>query len=775
MKNWIEPSPVFIPDGLEAVVGGHQLVIETLVRRGIKDIEAARAFLDPAHFDTSSPLELPGMEAAVERVAAAITGGESVCVWGDFDVDGQTATTLLVSALRDLGGKVSYHIPVRARESHGINLPVLEDILNGGIDLLLTCDTGIAAIEPVAHAQHRGVDVVVTDHHALPPELPPAYALVNPRLTPEDHPLATLPGVGVAYKLAEALYDRAGRKGEIEQYLDLVALGIVADVATIRGDTRYLLQRGLEVLRHPQRLGLKVLMELAELDPTWLTEEHIGFVIGPRLNALGRLADANPIVEFLTTVDIGRARLLAHELEGLNARRKLLTDQVFQGALSQINRDPSLLDYAVLVLAHPYWPAGVIGIVASRLVERFNKPVILIAAPPGETARGSARSVEGVNITAAISTHQEMLLGFGGHPMAAGLAIEPDLIPEFRRALSRTVAEDLGDVPTQPTLSIDGYIPFSDLSLDLVAELERLAPFGAGNPPLVLASQGLHQISHQAVGRSKEHILVTVEDDSGNTQKVVWWGGSGLIDVDPIPGGKFDLAYRVRASTFRGQRDIQLEWVDASLVEREVVDVREEREIIEVVDYRDQAHPLPVLERLQSAEPIQIWSEAGAKRKLSGRGRDELQPGGKLVIWTTPPGPGVLQEVLERVSPNKVYLFGINPGLDKPEAFLERLAGLVKYAIKSKEGKARLTSLASATAQIESVVELGLAWLEAEGHIRIIEWDDDHLRISGDAADVMGDSQEIAVLLKGMLDEVAAYRTYFNRTQAASLMNIVDD
>ncbi|MCK5428851.1 MAG: single-stranded-DNA-specific exonuclease RecJ, partial [Anaerolineales bacterium] len=458
MKTWLEPSQLDVPQALKDAVGGHPLVGETLARRGIQDPQAARSFLDPDYYTPAPPSELPGMSAAVERLERAIAGGESLWVWGDFDVDGQTSTTLLVSALGELGANVNYHIPVRASESHGVNIPVLGQILDQGAQLVLTCDTGIAAHEAVAYAQGRGVELIVTDHHDLPPTLPEAYAIVNPKMLPEGHPLSTLPGVGVAYKLVEALFLRAGREAELDQYLDLVALGIVADIALQTGDTRYLLQRGLEVLREAQRLGLKVLMEMAELNPAWLTEEHIGFVLGPRLNALGRLGDANTIVEFLTTDDLGRARILALELEGLNARRKLLTDQVFQGAQAQLERDPALLQQAALVLAHPSWPAGVIGIVASRLVERYNKPTILISAPSGEAARGSARSVEGVNITAAIADQKDMLHGFGGHPMAAGLSVDPGRIPEFRRALSRTIGKMLGEVPIEVQLQVDGYL-----------------------------------------------------------------------------------------------------------------------------------------------------------------------------------------------------------------------------------------------------------------------------------------------------------------------------
>ncbi|MCZ7543431.1 MAG: single-stranded-DNA-specific exonuclease RecJ [Anaerolineae bacterium] len=497
MSLWIDPEAVTVTEALRAAVGGHPLVTEALARRGLTDVDAARAFLDPAYYTPASPFELPDMEPAVARVAGAIDQGERIAVWGDFDVDGQTATTLLVTALRDLGADVTYHIPVREKEGHGVNIPVLRRLIDEGVRMVLTCDTGVAAHAAVDFAAARGVDVVITDHHDLPPALPDAHAVVNPARLPAGHALRTLPGVGVAYKLAEALYSRAGRAGDVAQHLDLVALGIVVDVALQTGDTRYLLQRGIEALRRTERPGLLEMMKLADISPAYLTESDIAFGLGPRLNALGRLGDAGVAVEFLTTGDLERARILAAELEGLNARRRMLSDQVYEGALVQIERDPALQADAALVLAHPGWDAGVLGIVASRLVERFHKPAVLIKAPPDGLGRGSARSVEGCDITAAIAAHAAMLAGFGGHPMAAGLSIEPARIDAFRRALSRTVRAQCDALAAEPALRIDAYLPLSELSLDLARALRRLAPFGAGNPPLTLASRDLALSSYR--------------------------------------------------------------------------------------------------------------------------------------------------------------------------------------------------------------------------------------------------------------------------------------
>jgi single-stranded-DNA-specific exonuclease len=759
-------------------VGGHPLVARTLMRRGITEPETAKAFLDPAHYLPAPATELPGIVKAAERLERAVAQGEAVWVWGDFDVDGQTSTTILVSTLRELGASVRYHIPNRGREGHGVNLRVLKQIVAQGADVVLTCDTGVTAHGPIGYAQARGVDVIVTDHHDLPPRLPQAYAVTDPKMLPGGHPLRELPGVGVAYKLAELLYDRAGQAESAHQYLDLLALGIVADVAVQTGDVRYLLQRGLEALRQTQRLGLRVLMEVAELNPQWLTEEHIGFEVAPRLNALGRLADATPAVEFLTTGDLERARILAHELDGLNARRKMMCDQVAQGAEAQIAQDPSLLDRGALVLSHPAWPGGVIGIVAGRLAEKYHRPTILIAAPPGELARGSARSIPGCDISAAIAAQAEMLKGFGGHPMAAGLSMDAERIPEFRRALSRTVQETCAPtLESEPALQIDGYVPLADLSLEFVEQVERLAPFGAGNPPLTLATRGLSLKSHTTVGRLGEHLKVIVEDEQGATQQVLYW----RAEVSDLPRGMFDLAYTARASDYRGQRDVQVEWIEARPIEEPETVLHPESPPVDVVDYRKDSDPERRLEQLQAEKTPLVWSEG--ESKVSGCDRYELAPSDTLAIWTTPPGPRELRDVLLSVSPRTVYLFAVDPGLDQPRRFLVQLAGLIQRALRTSGGRVDLSALAAKTAQREETVRTGIAFLAARGDVVVLEERDGELRLApgGDATTARapsaggstGELPRIVSQLRSLLEETAAYRAYFLRADAETLINSV--
>ncbi|HEY9528242.1 MAG TPA: DHH family phosphoesterase, partial [Anaerolineales bacterium] len=381
MTRWIDPPPVEIPASF-ADLNLPPLIAQTLVRRGIITPESARIFLHP---DSLPSAPFPGIEPAVARIREAIRREERICVWGDFDVDGQTSTTVLVQTLRALGADLVYYIPIRGKESHGVHIETLQPILDNNVKLLVTCDTGITAYDAIDYANARGVDVVVTDHHDLGPTLPNAKAIVNPKLLGEDHILANLAGVGVAYKLAEALirsndFSRLKTATEVAttELLDLVALGLIADVALLKGETRSLVQRGIQVLRNTGRIGLRTMAELSGTSLESLTEETIGFTFAPRLNALGRLDNANPAVELLLSHDPVRARVIATQIEGLNAQRRLLTTQVFEAAETQLHETPELLSEPAILLTNANWPGGVVGIVANKLFERYRKPAILL-------------------------------------------------------------------------------------------------------------------------------------------------------------------------------------------------------------------------------------------------------------------------------------------------------------------------------------------------------------------------------------------------------------
>ncbi len=764
MTRWLDPHPVDIPASF-ADLNLPPLLAQTLLRRGISRPEEAEAFLYPEKNPSS---QFPDIEQVVEPINLAIRNKDRICVWGDFDVDGQTSTALLVQTLQSLGADVVYYIPIRGKESHGVHLESLKPILDSGVKLLLTCDTGITAHQAIDYCNARGVEVIVTDHHDLSETLPNAKAILNPKLLPEEHPLRNLAGVGVAYKLAEALFTlppapspngRGESVGRGEGLLDLVALGLIADVALLQGETRALTKQGIQRLRATNRLGIKVMAELAGASLETLTEETIGFTFAPRLNALGRLSDANPAVELLTTNNPARARVLAAQIEGLNAQRRLLTSQVTEAAEAQLRANPSLLSEPALILSHPNWPGGVIGIVANRLVERYHKPALLLTETEDGILRGSARSIEGLHITEAIAANKHLLLGFGGHPMAAGLSLTKDNLPAFRKGLGKAIEQQLGKIiREEPTLQIDAWLDLPDLNLSLADSLELLAPFGAGNPELTLATRGVTLKAATEIGKTKEHLRLTVEDESGNLQSILWWGGAG--GELPPADSKFDIAYSLRATSYRGQRQVTLQFKEFRLTQEKPIEVRKAK--LEIRDLRLQ----PAALNLQPS--TLIWAEG--PDRAAGVARHELRQADEFSIYTTPPSPADLRRTLEIVQPKIVYVFGISPPPQKTDEFLTYLAGLCKYVLNQRRGRVTLAELAAATAARESAVRIGLEWLAAGGHISVSAEEDALMlsRGSGEANPYL--QKELYIAVKGILEETAAYRAYFATADIQRLM-----
>ena len=752
LMRWQLPQSVFIPDELRTFVGGHPLVAERLTRAGLTNIAAAKAFLDPNFYQPTSPFELPDMDGAVERLDRAVQQHEAILIWGDFDVDGQTATTLLFTALRALGANVRYHVPLRDGEGHGIHLPKLQDWLATGIKLIITCDTGITSHEAVRTAQAAGVDVIITDHHLLGDTLPEALAVINPMRLPPEHALRELPGVGVAYELMVAL----GKYPNTDELLDLVALGIVADVAEQKKETRSLLQRGLARMRLSSRLGLRALLELARINPLTLDESDIGFGLAPRLNAQGRMGNAADSVELLSTEDPARAAELASQLEGMNARRKLESRQVEESAHRLLESDPSLLEYAAIVLAHPDWTGGVAGIVANRLAEEFHKPVVLLCEQ-GDLAFGSARSVPGLDITDALKACREKLLKFGGHTMAAGMTLRREDVFDFRRLLSRTVRERTTQPAEEPILQIDAYVRLSEINFAFDADLRRLAPFGNGNPALTLASTGLHIARKKKLGRQGDHLELIVSDDDGTQQRVLWWNAGDKT----LPTGKFDLAYQLRVSRFNGQSELAelvLEPVDLQARESEMIEVSSQADEHQVEDCSNAADPRARLAEVLASDPAAVvWREADTS--VAGSHRLEVTKAETLVVWTTPPGPEEWQAALDKVKPRRIVVFGQRPAELTMEAFLQRLGGLLKFVLNSKGGDTTIQELAAAMAQRADAIRYGLNWFLHSGQLGV------EFRVRGRVSIVRdraagNDAGRAAVekLLSSVLAETVAYR-----------------
>jgi single-stranded-DNA-specific exonuclease len=768
---WNFPEPVQIPEDFAQHIGGHPIVAETLYRRGITTIEAADAFLDPDQYTPANPYDLPDLKIAVERLKTALKNNEKIGVWGDFDVDGQTSTSLLVDALRQLGGDVIFHIPVRATESHGIKIPFLQTFLDQGVQLLLTCDTGITAHEAIEYANSRGVPVIITDHHQLASTLPNALAAVNPQRLPPDHPLHPLCGVGCAYEVIRALYEEmaADPAHQTDPFLDLVALGTIADVAELYGDNRWLVQRGLRQIREAPRKSILALINAAEVNLSQFDEGHVGFQLAPRLNAIGRLGDANPMVDFFLSDDDQLIQVMTARLEGLNGERRFQSKQIFAGAQGLIQQDPHVLDFPVLILGHPAWIGGVVGIVASHLVEIYNRPVILLTTPPDRPASGSARSVEGIDITKAIAACQSLLNGFGGHPMAAGLSLPAEKIPEFRRMLSNAVREQAGDRPLEKTIPIDGVFKLEELTLELAKDINRLAPFGNGNPPLNFLSQGLHLQHHCQIGKNQEHRQMTVGNENGTALKFLWWQSADY----PLPESPFDLAYNLRPSTFRGTEDIQLTWVE-HLHQPEAQETRPTQSAIsEIIDYRQHPHPLQALHAIRQQESsLLIWGENIQTEEISAVDRQQLTAADALVVWTTPPARAVLEQVCKIVSPVRIYLFNQQPGTDT----ISMVKAGIQAALTNKEGWISISELAALSAQTAVAIQTLLDLFLAHGNLTLLNREEDNIQLTrGGTAANKDKIAQLSAQLQYLQGEAAAYRRFYATAKPDTLLGIQAD
>ncbi len=797
-QDWIVRPPIQPTPELIATVGGHPLIAQLLAQRGFDTPGKARSFLDPTYYSPAAPTAFFGVAEASHLICQALDARQNILVWGDFDVDGQTSTSLLVAALQRLAGvdRIRFHVPNRFSEGHGMLRDKLAEKLADPTfrpDLILTCDTGIAEAAGVGYAKDEGITVVVTDHHDLTPEfqalrpgLDPLWgqstdvvgrdsvrradAIVNPKFQPLGDPLRTLPGVGVAFKLVQEVYKQCNRAGEETELLDLVALGIVADVAEQVHDARYLLQLGLDQLRRTKRIGLLALMEVARLNPQTVDAESIGFQLGPRMNALGRLEDATVAVELLTTRDIIRASGLAAKMERLNQERRLLTSQITKMAIEMIEHDPKLLDFNGLVLAHPGWHAGIVGIVAARLAEAYNKPTVLLLNPPGVAARGSARSVAGVDIGGAIASCGHLLIGHGGHPGAAGLSLLPENIDRFRRELDRQI--DLHRATDAPTgLLIDVEAPLKQLNLNLAEELQRLAPFGQGNPTPQLLARNLTVVEDRRLGREGTHRRLTVQSADGAKAPVIWFNGA---DVE-LPSGQLDLVFTVGINEYKGERTLQLSYIAHRAAQIETLDVLPTGPVRQIHDWRGQSIALDQLPGVDSA----IWyAEGGQLDEAVGYApRTTLVNAAKnrpLVLWSIPPSPGLLHWLVETVTPAEIHLCGQATCDDTMASVVRDVAAMCKYAL-GRDHLIYLDRMAARLGATEAVIRHSLLWLESRGLVQLVEWNPtgaptDTLRIAAGTGVVNRENDhQLRAELEEQLAEVRAYRRFFQRAKVSEL------
>jgi len=565
------------------------LLAQCLLNRGLSEPSAIKNFLQPRLKQLADPFLLPNMNAAVERLFQARERRERLVIFGDYDVDGVASTALLIEVLNRLGLAADFYLPHRLDEGYGLSQDAVENCVKKfPAKLLLAVDCGSTAVQTIAWLRARGVDVVVLDHHQVSSPAPAATALVNPQLgvpsfgvpsrtardgsVSEDEPpkggtpnsrFTELCSVGLAFKLAHALAKRGREMGlpaaeqlDVRLLLDLVALGTIADIVPLTGENRILVSAGLERLNATQRPGLVALKEVAQ-SPEPIGTYEVGFQLAPRLNAAGRLETAEEALRLLLAPDVAAAEPLARSLDARNRERQKIERSIAEQVIGAVQARFNPQTDFVIVEGQMLWHIGVVGIVASRVLQQFYRPTIILGGG-GEFWRGSGRSIEGFDLAAALRECDDLLVRHGGHALAAGLTIRPENLEAFRTRLNELARRALRPEQLQPTLRLDAEVALRDLSVERVPELEQLKPFGQGNPAVRLAARGLsHQRPLQRIGAERQHVKMWVRDGTA-AHEAVWWGAGN----ESLPTGKFDLAFTPLVNEFNGRRTLQLRVLD---------------------------------------------------------------------------------------------------------------------------------------------------------------------------------------------------------------------
>ncbi|MBD2728234.1 DHH family phosphoesterase [Nostoc sp. FACHB-892] len=595
-QRWqIYPQKPEFAQKLAVLINISPIISQLLINRGIETPEQAQAFLNPESLVLPSPLEdFPDLAISLELLQNAIASQTKIAICGDYDADGMTSTALLLRSLRTLGAQVDYAIPSRMHEGYGINKRIVEEFHSEGVGLILTVDNGISAFEPVARARELGLAVIITDHHDIPQKLPPANAILNPKLIAESSPYRGVAGVGVAYILAVSLAQQLGEtKGLIQPMLALFTLGTIADLAPLTGVNRRWVKRGLQHLPKSNLAGVQALIQVGGVqargegeqgsreaggagevgekknipnssNPKSLKPEDIGFRLGPRINAIGRIGNPQTVIELLTTDDMGLALERAMQCEQINASRQLMCEQIEQEAIAYVETEfvTSLQQDRVLVVVQPNWHHGVIGIVASRLVERYGVPVFIGTYEDEEHIRGSARSIPEFHVFEALESCHDLLGKFGGHKAAGGFSLPAENLQMLRSRLIKFANQCLEPQHLKPLLKIDAEVNLNQINQQLYQQLNALHPCGMDNPDPVFWTPNVQVVEQKIVG--KGHIKLTIAQTIDNQEykiKAIAWRWGDYFRLPP----RVDVAYKLRENYFNGNTTIELELIGARL------------------------------------------------------------------------------------------------------------------------------------------------------------------------------------------------------------------
>ncbi|WHY55260.1 single-stranded-DNA-specific exonuclease RecJ [Peribacillus simplex] len=628
------------------------LVAALLVNRGLDTIESARSFLFVKNQTFHDPFLLKDMDKAVYRIREAIQNGEKIRIFGDYDADGVTSTTVMMTALTRLGADVDFYIPNRFTEGYGPNPMAFRLAADQGVKVLITVDTGISAVDEAKLAGELGMDYILTDHHEPGPELPEALAIIHPKLEDSSYPFKELAGVGVAFKLAHALL------GELpEDLLEIAAIGTIADLVPLQGENRVIAAKGIEQLRLTRRPGLVALMKVANVQQEALNEESIGFAMAPRINAVGRLGDADPAVDLLMSQSLEEATELAHEINDINKERQEMVAEMAKEAIAEVEENFPPESNGVLIIGREGWNAGVVGIVASKLVERFYRPAIVLSYDREKgLAKGSARSIAGFDLFQSLSACREMLPHFGGHPMAAGMTLKIEDVQELRDRMNLIAKEQLNEEDFIPITNLDGATTLAEVSIQTIQEMSLLAPFGVTNPKPKILIDSVQLSSVRKIGANQNHLKVQLEDGEKHKLDGVGFGLGHFVD-EIAPHAEVSVIGELSINEWNNMKKPQIFVQDVSVNHWQLFDYRGKGQAEKwladipvqnrkIVIFSEDIYPrYPFLENHPDLVHI--------KNELDAEQLDCFE--GHLALMDMPPSREYLKRVIANKNPSRIY------------------------------------------------------------------------------------------------------------------------
>ncbi|PUU93748.1 MAG: single-stranded-DNA-specific exonuclease [Halanaerobium sp.] len=717
-------------------------------KRGLNSKAKLIQFIEPEKY---TPLELrdfPQIMEIVDFILEHIKKDSRILIYGDYDVDGISSTSILVGALSRLSDQISYHIPDRFKEGYGLNQEVLASYQEE-IDLVISCDCGISNYDEVKFAKEAGMDFVVTDHHDLPDQLPPADYVISPRLLPEDHQGYWLPGAGMAYFLIKAVFSKAGKKGEEREFLDLLLLAIIADVVPLKGENRYLFKTGLKELQNTKRIGLKALYNELDINPLEINEKTLGFQIGPLLNSAGRIDSAEKGLKLLLAENKSKAAGLAAELNQINQHRKEISQRIYL----ELEKEMDPEQRKAVVSYDSDWHQGVIGIAAGRITENYQVPAVLMTSnQQSELITGSARSVEGININNLIAECSDLLEKHGGHAAAAGFSLKKDRLEKFKLRLQRLIDQELDEIDSELEIEADLNLELAELTEKFYQGLRLFAPFGEANlEPLFYLEGDILSSREISAGRHKRLVL----GSENNKITALWWW-AGEIENNY----RQQFACRLTENIYQGNRSLQLEIKALAPLKEKSRKVKSQPDIkkqLKVIDWRQKD-----ISELEAGAADTVYFAEGLKEYdlYPLINRNYYREAENLVLLTIPPSLAHLKEILLLTAAKKLFLINNEEQSLNINTFINKLLSLIKYSLQQENGIFKLEEAALALGAEEITVKRALEFLRAEAMLSYEYISYQELLITKGGTKDRGRSNLSSGSLKKLLKESSAFRRF---------------